>query len=76
MANPTITIPLDPQTARAYEAAAPEEKRKIQALVSLWLRELTAGRCGPLQRVLDEVGNKAKARGLTPEILDSLLKET
>jgi hypothetical protein len=43
MANPTITIPLDPQTARAYDSAAPEEKRKIQALVSLWLRELAAG---------------------------------
>lgn len=43
MAKPTITIPLDPQTARAYDSAAPEEKRKIQALLSLWLRELAAG---------------------------------
>ncbi len=42
MANPSITIPLDPQTARAYDSAAPEEKRKIQALLSLWLRELAA----------------------------------
>ena len=74
MANPTITIPLDPQTARAYDSAAPEEKRKIQALLSLWLRELAAGEYPPLQQVLDEVGRKAKARGLTPEMLDSLLK--
>ncbi len=74
MANPTITIPLDPQTARAYDAAAPEEKRKIQALLSLWLRELAAGDYPSLQHVLDEVGRKATARGLTPEILDSLLK--
>jgi hypothetical protein len=74
MANPTITIPLDPQTARAYDAAPPEEKRKIQALLSLWLRELAAGEYPPLQQVLDEVGRKAKARGLTPEMLDSLLK--
>jgi len=73
MPNPTITIPLDPQTARAYDSAAPDQKRKIQALLSLWLRELTAE--GPsLQQVLDEVGSKALARGLTPEILDSLLK--
>lgn len=74
MANPTITIPLDPETARAYNSAAPEEKRKIQALVSLWLRELAAGEYPSLQQVLDEVGNKAKSRGLTPEVLDSLLK--
>lgn len=74
MAKPTITIPLDPETARAYDSAAPEEKRKIQALLSLWLRELAAGDYPPLEQVLDEVGRKAKARGLTPEILDSILK--
>ena len=74
MANPSITIPLDPQTARAYDSASAEEKRKIQALLSLWLRELAAREYPSLQQVLDEVGNKAKARGLTPEMLDSLLK--
>lgn len=74
MAKPTITIPLDPQTARVYKSAAPEEKRKIQALLSLWLRELAAGDYASLQQVLDGVGRKASARGLTPEILDSLLK--
>ena len=74
MTNPTITIPLDPQTAQVYESAAPEEKRKIQALLSLWLRELAAGGYPPLQQVLDDVGRKATARGLTPEMLDSLLK--
>jgi hypothetical protein len=74
MPNPTITIPLDPQTANAYDSAAPEEKRKIQALLSLWVRELAAGQYPSLQEVLDEVGRKAKARGLTPEVLDSLLK--
>ena len=74
MPNSTITIPLDLQTARAYESASPEEKRKIQALLSLWLRELAGERRVPLQEVLDEVGRKAQARGLTPEMLDSLLK--
>lgn len=74
MANRTITIPLDPQTARAYESAPPEQKRKIQALLSPWLRELAAGESPSLQQVLDDAGGKAKERGLTPEILDSLLK--
>jgi hypothetical protein len=72
MANPSITIPLAPQTARAYDSAGPEQSRKIQALLSLWLRELAAGEYPPLQQVLDEAGRKAKDRGLTPEILDSL----
>ena len=74
MANRSITIPLDPQTAQAYNSAPPEEKRKIQALLSLWLRELASSDYPTLQQILDEVGSKAKARGLTPEILDSLLK--
>jgi len=74
MAKPTITIPLDPETARAYESATPEERRKMQALLSLWLRELAAGEYRSLEEVLDEVGQKAKSSGLTPEILDSLLK--
>jgi hypothetical protein len=74
MANTTITIPLDPQTARAFSAAAPEARRKIEALLSLWVRELASAEGPSLQQVLDEAGQKAKARGLTPEILDSLLK--
>jgi hypothetical protein len=74
VANLTITIAIDPQTAQAYNSAAPEERRRIQALLSLWLRELAAGDYPSLQQVLDEVGRKAKARGLTPEILDSRLK--
>ena len=74
MPNLTITIPIDPQTAQAYNSAAPEERRRIQALLSLWLRELAAGDYPSLQQVRDEVGRKAKARGLTPEMLDSLLK--
>lgn len=73
MANPTITIPLDPDTARAYDSAAPDEKRKIQALLSLWVRELAAD-YPSLQQVLDEVGRKATSRGLTLEVLDSPLK--
>jgi len=74
MENRTITIPLDPQTARAYDSAGPDEKRKMQALLSLWLRDLTAGEHPSLREVLDDVASKAKSRGMTPEILDSLLK--
>ena len=63
MANPSITIPLDPQTARAYDSAAPEEKRKIQALLSLWVRELAAG-CrtkAPSHHLLAALGTSAAA---------------
>ena len=74
MQKVTITIPLDAETARAYKSAAPAEKRKIEALLSPWMRELATGQYASLHEVLDEVGRKAKARGLTAEALDSLLK--
>lgn len=72
MAN-SITIPLDPQAAAAYQSASPEEQRKMRALVSLWLRDLATKDLPSLTEVLEEVGRKAQARGLTPEVLNSLL---
>lgn len=74
MALPTITIPLDPQTAQMYNSASTEDKRKMQALLGLWLRELVVGEQRSVQQILDEAARKAQARGLTPEMLESLLK--
>jgi hypothetical protein len=74
MQKAKITIPLDEETARSCKSAAPAEKRKIEALLSLWLPELAAGEYASLAGVLDEVGRKAKARGLAAKTLDSLLK--
>jgi hypothetical protein len=73
MANATITIPLDPQTAAAYESATPEQRRKMQALLSLWLRDLAVEDLPSLSEVLENVGRKAQARGLTAESLNALL---
>ena len=67
-----ITIPLDAQTARIYTRASSEDKRKLRILLSLWLREFAISP-RPLKVVMDEISEKAKARGLTPEILESLL---
>jgi hypothetical protein len=36
MGESYVTIPLDPQTARTYDSAAPEQKGKIQALLRPW----------------------------------------
>jgi hypothetical protein len=74
MPDQTITIPLDAQTARAYSSASPEEKKKMEALVGVWLRALAAGQYPSLKKMLDDIGRKAEARGLTPEVLESLMK--
>jgi hypothetical protein len=74
MGNPRIALPVDDDAGRAYASASPEEKRKIQFLLRLRLRELTTTPTRPLREVLEDVGAKAEARGLTPEILASLLR--
>jgi len=74
MPSEKIAIPLDPEVARAYDAAPAEEKKKMQALLSLWLRDLVSAPLATLREIMDEASRKARARGLTPEALESLLK--
>jgi len=74
MAVETITIPLDPEAAKAYKAARDEDKKKMQALLSLWLRDLAGAEPSTLKEIMSDVSRKAQARGLTPEVLESLLK--
>jgi hypothetical protein len=75
MATTTITIQVETEAAKALAAASPEEQRKMQLLLSLRLQDLTTPQGKPLQAVIDEIGARAAARGLTPEILESLLRD-
>ena len=72
MAIAKITIPLDTDTAQIYTQAPSDVQKKLRLLLSLWLREFAVSP-RPLQTVLDEISKKAQSRGLTPEILESLL---
>jgi hypothetical protein len=75
MATATIALEVDADTARAFAAASAEDQRKLQLLLSLRLRELTTRPARPFKEVMDEIGRNAEARGLTPEILESLLRD-
>jgi hypothetical protein len=71
----TISLRVDHDTARAFSAAPPEERRKLELLLSLRLRELIDQAPGPLSEIMDEIGRQAEAKGMTPELLDSLLHD-
>ncbi len=73
MSAATIAIEVDAETARAFAEASDEERRKLQLLLKLRLRELTVKSTRPLSEIMDEMGRDAQARGLTPEILESIL---
>jgi hypothetical protein len=71
MATATFSLEVDADTARAFAAVSAEDRRKLELLLALRLRELTIRPARPLKEVMDEIGRYAQARGLTPEILES-----
>lgn len=75
MSTETISIVVDADTAQSFCRASPDERRKLELLLGLRLRELTAGRPRPLNEIMDEIGREAESKGLTPEMLESMLRE-
>jgi hypothetical protein len=74
METKAITIRVNAEVARIFEAASEEQRRKLEALLSLKLGDATRTK-RPLEEVMSKISRNAQARGLTPEILDSLLSE-
>lgn len=74
MADTIISIPVDTATAQTYVAMSPEAQRKVQVLLSLRVQEILSTPAGLLTDLIDEIGAKAEAQGLTPEILEELLR--
>jgi hypothetical protein len=75
MRTETIPITVDADAAHRFCEASPEERRKLELLLRLRLRELTLGRARPLREIMDEIGKDAEAKGLTPEQLESMLRD-
>ncbi len=75
MATATISIEVDAEAAQAFQAASVQERRKFQLLLNLRLRELTSTPTRSLIEIMTEIGESAEAKGLTPELLESLLDD-
>ena len=65
-----ITVSVDADVADAYRAASDGDRRKLDLLVNLRLREATHS-----ERTLRDISDSAQRRGLTPEMLGSILNE-
>lgn len=72
MATREISIRVSDRAARAYENASDDMRRKLDALLSLRLTEVTCSERS-LEEIITELGKKAKERGLTQEKLDEIL---
>ena len=75
MTSSTISISVDDSTALAYSQASVEQQQKIQLLLRLRVRDLFSLPDVSLPQIMDDIGAKAEARGLTPQILETLLGE-
>ena len=74
METKTIQIRVSAEVAERFESASKEEQRKIEALLSLQIGDLTQPKRS-LEEVMDSMGQYAQAQGLTPEILESILSD-
>ncbi len=72
MALSSITVQVDSEAAKIYQETPANEQAKIRLLFSILLREF-ADSARSLEAIMDEIGARAKSKGLTEEKLQSLL---
>jgi hypothetical protein len=71
-----MIIQVEADMANAYDAVSVQDQKKIQMWLRLWLPELNNSSNLSLKEILDALSDRAQARGLTPETLESLLHES
>jgi hypothetical protein len=75
MSTEEITIELDSDSAQVFKSASADEREKLQVLLGIWLKEYARADSASLKDTMNEISSEAQNRGLTPQILESILKE-
>ena len=74
MTTEKITIHVDADTAKAFKSTSAEERQKLELLLNLKLKESLSSSDSILE-IMDKISQEALDKGLTPEILQSLLED-
>jgi hypothetical protein len=74
MTTVPITLRVGPDTAKIYEAMTEEDRNKITAFLTLQLKGWFVSTGITLRQAMDDVRQEAERNGLTPEILESILR--
>lgn len=75
MLTETITLQVESDVARFYNDAPQKDKQKLQALFGSWLKHYAEADVDSLKATMDKISHNAQSKGLTPEILESLLAD-
>ena len=70
----TIILEVNPEIAAVYQAVSSAEREQITKIVALLLQNPKESDLAFLRRIMDGISDKAEANGLTPENLESMLK--
>lgn len=73
MAMAIITIQVDENIKTAFEEASPKTQKELSSIINLFFRESLHNKT--LTEVMAQISDRAKQRGLTPEILQELLAD-
>ena len=81
MATQELTIRVDSEAAAIYRNADERQRQRYDTLLSFKLRSLAregnhAENVEKLLNTMDEIGAEAQRRGLTPQVLESILNES
>lgn len=66
----TIQLKVKEDTARKVSQLSPKEKETLAQMIDFWVQDKRT-----LRAVMDDMSAYAKQQGLTPELLEKLLKE-
>jgi alkylhydroperoxidase family enzyme len=66
----TIQIEVSDEVAEKFTQLSPKQKQELTSVISRWAKDART-----LREVMDDISKTAKERGLTPEILEELLKD-
>lgn len=74
MQTQQITIQVTPEAAGVYESASEQERRQLDALLSLRLTEARQT-SRSIEEIMRDATAEARESGLTEDILDQMLSE-
>lgn len=74
MITEQITLQVDVDAARIFKSASPNDREKLELLLGVLVKEYAGGDVDSLKCTMDEIAANARQRGLSHEILESVLK--